>query len=80
MDITKLIESLPSEIKDQVIDYYDIQMGERLAWSCCLTVSCRRVRRRSYKATSISWDWNVLLSTSPKSSILTSTWYERCYV
>lgn len=29
MDITKLIESLPSEIKDHVIDCYDIQMGER---------------------------------------------------
>lgn len=29
MDITKLIESLPSEIKDHVIDCQDIQMGEQ---------------------------------------------------
>lgn len=29
MDITKLIESLPLEIKDHVIDWQDIQMGEQ---------------------------------------------------
>jgi hypothetical protein len=38
MDITKLIESLPLEIKDHVIDWQDIQMGEQ--HGMCVMLDC----------------------------------------
>lgn len=83
MNTAKLIKSLPPRIKDHAIEYQDVilkggQSAMRVLLDCTLSPGQKALLQNNKHIIGLS----VSLGTNMplKSSILTSTWYERRYV
>ena len=82
MNTTKLIESLPPRIKDHVIEYQDVILkggrpAMRVLLDCILSPGQKALLQGNKHI--IGLECVAQDKYAPKSSILTSTWYERRY-